>query len=343
LNPRQIKMSKAHRILVIGVGSIGERHLRCFQNSGRCEVAFCETMDERRADVAARYGVTGYDSLDQALAEASFEAAVIAAPAPFHIPIAHRLTELGVHLLLEKPVSTSLEGIDELVELIERKATRVSVGYMMRGLPALVEMKAVLDSGRFGKPVELLIAGGQNFPFYRPAYREIYYANRAMGGGAIQDCIPHHLNAGEWLVGPITRLVADAEHCVLEGVEVEDTVHVMTRHGAVLGSLTMNQHQAPNELQFTVLCERGAVRFEMSKQRWYSAQEPGGDWTMEAEHTVDRDGFYINQANAFLDQLEGKRDPLCSLEAGIQSLRVTLAIFTSVEQQRWVAMDGTGS
>jgi predicted dehydrogenase len=332
-------MEKQHSILVVGVGSIGERHLRCFQNSGRCDVAFCETINERREAVAERYGVTGYESLDQALADAPFNAAVIAAPAQYHIPIARRLSDLGLHLLLEKPVSISLAGVDELVDLVERKATHVSVGYMMRGLPALVEMKAALDSGRFGKPVEIIVTGGQNFPFHRPAYREIYYADRAMGGGAIQDCIPHHLNAAEWLVGPITRLVADAEHCVLEGVEVEDTVHVMMRHGAVLGSLTMNQHQPPNELQFTVLCERGAVRFEMTGQRWYSAQEPGAEWNLEAEHPVERDGFYLHQATAFLDQLEGIREPLCPLSAGIQSLRVTLAVLVSVEQQQWVNLD----
>ena len=68
-------------------------------------------------------------------------------------------------------------------------------------------MKAALDSGRFGRPVQLVAVCGQHFPTYRPAYREIYYRDRATGGGAIQDAITHVLNLGEWLIGPVDRLL----------------------------------------------------------------------------------------------------------------------------------------
>ncbi len=328
-------MSGTHNILVIGAGSIGERHLRCFQSTGRCQLALCETMPERREAIAEKYGVPSYASLNEALASGKHDAAVIAAPAPFHVSIARQLTGHGVHLLLEKPVSISMDGVEELADEVANAGTQVNVGYMMRGLPALSQMREAVRSGRFGQPVQLVVTAGQNFPFYRPAYREIYYADPAMGGGAIQDCITHHLNAAEWLVGPITRLVADSEHCVLEGVTVEDTVHVITRHKNVLGSFSVNQHQAPNEFFMTVLCERGAARFQMIGQRWYSAQQAGGEWQLEAEHPAERDDYYIMQANAFLDQIEGKRRPVCSLAAGIQTLKVNIAILESVMTRTW--------
>ncbi len=329
-------MTAHPRILIIGVGSIGERHLRCFQSTNRCDLAFCETLAERRESVAGRYGVAGYAGVEEAMNAESFTAAVIAAPASYHVDLARQLVAAGLHLLIEKPVSTTLAGVEELTSLVEAKQAHVTVGYMMRGLPSLKEMKAAIDSGRYGRAVELVVAAGQNFPFYRPAYREIYYAKRELGGGAIQDGITHHLNASEWLIGPITRLVADAEHCVLEGVEVEDTVHVLTRHGSVLGSFSFNQYQPPNEFRITVNCERGSFRWEMQGQRWYSASEPGGDWKLEAEHQVDRDGFYISQANQFLDQLEGNAAPLCSLADGVQTLKVNLAALESVETGKWV-------
>jgi|GEM_PF-6549297 len=55
------------KILIVGVGSIGERHLRCFKNTGRCEVAFCETNPSLRAEVADRYGCPGFEDLEEAL------------------------------------------------------------------------------------------------------------------------------------------------------------------------------------------------------------------------------------------------------------------------------------
>ena len=86
-------MSDLLQILVLGVGSIGERHLRCFQTTKRCDVAFVEPMEERRRDVSDRYSVTGYPSWKEAVDAAEFDAAVIAAPAPYHIPTATELAQ----------------------------------------------------------------------------------------------------------------------------------------------------------------------------------------------------------------------------------------------------------
>ena len=332
-------MSKRPNILVIGAGSIGERHLRCFISTDCCDVALCETLPERRDKVAREYGVAGYASIEESLNAESFDAAVIAVPAPFHVPLSMQLTGNNLHLLIEKPLGTTLEGVVELQQLIEEKKTQVSVGYNMRALPALAEMKDAVDSGRFGRPVEIIVTCGQHFPFYRPAYRDTYYADPAMGGGAIQDCITHQLNAGEWLVGPITQLVADAGHCVLEGVEVEDTVHVITRHGTVMGSFSVNQHQPPNELLITVACEQGAARFDITGQRWFSATKPSGDWQLEAEHELDRDGSYIRQANRLLDQMVVEVGPTCSLAEGIQTLKVNLGVLRSVATRQWVDIE----
>jgi len=328
-------MSEHPRILVLGVGSIGERHLRCFQATERCEAAFAEPMEERRRDVAERYSATGYASWNEALEAAQYHAAVIAAPAPYHIPTATELAQKGLHLLIEKPVSLNLEGIDELIALIEEKRLQAAVGFNCRRIPALAQMREAIVGGRFGKPVQINVVAGQHFPFYRPAYREIYYTRHDMGGGCIQDCLPHHLNAVEWIVGPTTKIVADAQHCLLEGVEVEDSVNLLLRHGDVMGSITVNQHQPPNEFLITVLCERGAARFELGKQSWFSAEELGGEWKVEGTSTCERDDYYIAQANDFLDQIEKGTPPLCSLADGVQTLKTVLAIQKSLRSGRW--------
>ena len=121
---------------------------------------------------------------------------------------------------------------------------------------------------------------GQHFPFYRPAYRDIYYKDRATGGGAVQDALTHVMNAGQWLVGPIDRLVADVDHQVLAGVSVEDTAHVLSRHDGVMGCYSLNQHQAPNETTINVICTAGTARFESHNSRWR--------WMTSARRRVDR-------------------------------------------------------
>ena len=337
-------MRDPHHVLIVGVGSIGERHLRCFKATSRAGVSFVEINDVLRTTISNRYGVRGFADLETAIADHAdaihqparrVTAAVIATPANRHLEIATRLAEAGIHLLIEKPLSTSTDGVDLLTEVVSQRGLVVGVAYVLRCDPAIAAMREAVLSGRFGKPVEIVAVCGQHFPTYRPAYRETYYVDRATGGGAIQDALTHILNAGEWLVGPIERLVADAAHRVLEGVTVEDTVHVLTRHGDVLGSYSLNQHQAPHEVTMTVICERGTVRWETHAQRWRWMMHPDELWHDEPHEPQPRDAMFVTQANRFLDAVEGRTSLPCSLDDGLQTLRVNLAALASVDHGCW--------
>lgn len=328
-------MKKIKSITIVGVGSIGERHLRCFAATSRAEVSFCESNPALRQTIAERYGnPRAFDAFELALAEQP-DAVVICTPAHLHVPMALAAARAGVHLLIEKPLGISLEGVTELQETIARKGLIAGVAYVYRTHPALIAMRDALRSGQFGNPVQITANCGQNFPHYRPAYRDTYYRDRATGGGAVQDALTHIINAGEWLVGPVDRLVADLDHQVLADVTVEDTVHLMTRHGKVMGNFSLNQHQAPNETTITVSCERGTLRFEAHLSRWRWMDTPGAEWHNEPTAELERDELFKRQADAFLDALFLNQPPACSMAEAIQTLRVNLAILASAENHRW--------
>ena len=193
-------------------------------------------------------------------------------------------------------------------------------------------MRDAIRSEQFGPPLQLVAVRGANVPHRRPNYRQIYSAHRAQGGGAIQDILPHMTNAGEWLVGSITRLTADAAHLALQGVEVEDTVHLLARHGDVLASYSLNQHQMPGEFAISVNCQNGTARVEFHNNRWLYMLEADGRWCEEQSAVRDQDDWFLRQSHVFLDGLAGKADPLCTLEEAVQTLRVTLAALASVER-----------
>lgn len=328
-------MSRTWRVLVVGAGSIGERHVRCFAATGRATVSLCELQPQLRAAVAERYRLQeAYEDYEAALA-AQPEVVVICTPANRHIALARAAVERGCHVLIEKPLSTTSEGVDQLIAAARDRSVTAGVAYVYRCHPALAAMRRALLDGRFGRPLQVTAVCGQNFPFYRPAYREIYYRDRAQGGGAVQDALTHVVNAAEWLVGPIDRLTADVVHLALEGVEVEDTAHVLARHAGVLACYSLNQHQCPNEISITVACQRGAARFEYHRNRWRWCNEPGEQWHDEASQPLERDTLFTAQAAAFLDAVEHGAPPLCSLEEARQTLLANLAILKSAEERHW--------
>ena len=325
-----------HRILVIGTGSIGERHVRCFLNTGRAEVGICEANKELLESIASRYNISEtFSDLETAFKE-KWDAAVIATPANTHIPIALKVAESNTNLFIEKPLSTNLKNIKQLVDIISNKQLLAAVGYTYRAHPCITDMKKAIESGRFGRILQVMANAGQYFPFYRPAYKNTYFADRTKGGGVIQDGLTHIINLCEWFVGPVDRVVADADNKALKDVKVEDTVHVICRHGDIMGCYNFNLHQAPNEITITIVYEKATLRFELHQSRWMWMTEPGGKW--QGNHTikVDRDEWFTAQENAFLDVLEGKAKPLCTIQEAYQTLKAILAILDSTDKpSKW--------
>lgn len=333
------------RLLVIGAGSIGERHLRVFQGLNRCsDIAFCEPHPPRRAEIASRYNIPDasvFADLDTALTCATFDAAVIATPAPSHVSIGCRLAALGVHHLVEKPLSLTLDGVDEYVRAVEKAGVVVAVGYVHRAHPAVAAVRREIASGKFGKLLDLTFAAGQPFATLRPAYRDVYFAKPELGGGAINDTITHFYNVGDWLAGPIARIVTDADHKALAGVSVEDTVHTLARHkGGTMATYTVNLYQHPNECFVTAVCEGATLRADYARRRW-SWVGPDGAWTHEAVSVPDGDEMYRIQNAGFLDAVEGRGSVLCSLEDAVRTLRVNLASQCSVAESRWQEVSGS--
>jgi predicted dehydrogenase len=324
--------------LIVGVGSIGERHVRCFQATQRADVSVCDTNDALLRTIAERYGIqTAFRDFDEALTS-PFDAVVIATPAHLHVPMAIQAAQAGCHLLVEKPLGVDFAGVDELLAVLKNTQKQAMLAYVLRSHPALSAMRNAIQAGRFGEPLHLYATCGQNFPTYRPAYRDIYYRDRATGGGAVQDALTHIINAAEWLIGPVDRLVADAAHQSLRGVAVEDTVNVLARHGRVLASFAYNQHQAPNELTITVVCARGTARFEYHLARWSWMTTPDTPWDHESLDGLERDTIFMRQAATFLEVLDGTQSPPCTVADAIGTLRANLAIINASEDKsHWVS------
>jgi predicted dehydrogenase len=318
-------------LLVIGCGSIGERHLRCFQRTGRCVVAACDTNSTLLTSMKDRYAVATFSSLDGALAGGNFAAAVICTPAPLHLPMALQALSAGLHLFIEKPLAIDATLVPQVRAAISAAQRFVAVAYVYHAMPWVADARAFLRTRALGTPLHACVTAGQHFPSFRPAYRDIYYARRDQGGGAVQDALTHLVNTLEWLIGPCTRVFCDVAHQILEGVTVEDTVNVTARHGDALASYAMTQFQAPNEATFLIHCERGSVKIESHRQRWGVLRHGEAAWSWQQTSPLERDEIFTAQAHAFLDGIEGKPTPLCTFEEAVQTLKFNQAALRSAE------------
>jgi predicted dehydrogenase len=320
-----------HSVLVIGCGSIGERHLRCFLRTGRASVTASDTAPAVLARIKETYAVaTSRDWLDE-MQSGRHSIAVICTPASLHVEMATRALNAGLHALIEKPLSQSLVGIDALLKARDHSERQVALAYVYHTFPVLREAREFLVGEPLGPILQAVVTSGQPFHRLRPGYAGTYYRDRKTGGGAIQDALTHVANWMESVLGPAESVLCDCAHLALPDVDVEDTVHVSARHGRALCHYSLNQFQAPNESFIQLNAARGSVRIDLHRQRWGTYVTDSADWDWRPAIAVERDGHFIAQANAFLDQVEGRSAPLCSLEAGIQTLRFNLAALASAD------------
>jgi len=336
-----------HSILIIGCGSIGERHLRCFQNTGRARLTACEANPTLLQKISDTYQVAGFADWERSLAGGEFDACVICTPAHLHVAMAIRALARRLHVLLEKPLSQSMERTGELMRARDAAGRQVAVAYVLQVYPLLQQAREFLRGGELGPVRHVTATSGHYFPGGRPAhtvpYSQTYYRDRKTGGGAIQDALTHTANWVESVIGPTDSVMCDCAHQVLPDVTVEDTVNLSARHGDILVNYTLNQFQALNESTIQFNTARGSVKVELHNRRWGVIRLGEANWDWREVPPAERDTAVVAQANAFLDQIEGQPSRLCSLDAALQTLRFNLAALSSADRGSRVRCDSINS
>ncbi|MSU73339.1 MAG: Gfo/Idh/MocA family oxidoreductase [Opitutus sp.] len=329
-------MAALKRILVVGAGWIGRRHLEALRLTGGVEVAVCESSEARRRS-AADSGVSAvFPSPEDAL-HRRWDGAIVATPAHTHVAIGRALTDLGIPVLVEKPLAVTAAGVADWQAAVDTRGVPVMVGYVYRCHPVLEAIRGQLGAGAIGKPLQLVVQRGAHLPARRADYASSYNARVEEGGGVVHDILSHLFNAAEWLVGPVTAVAADAAHCCLPGVEVDDTVHVIARHGDVMASYAINQHQRAAEFSLLLNGTLGSLRALFHENRWEIAREADGGWTQHLLPPLDVTAWFARQAATFLEVIDQRRDPPCSLTDGTATLHAVLATLQSIQRRSgWV-------
>ena len=194
---------------VIGLGSIGKRHLnvakRIQDRVGITAIRGVDTNPGRREEVASSIdGVEVFADLTQAVEGA--EIVVVCTPTASHIDLCNAICEhADPHIFIEKPLSHTLEGCDELIFNRARAGKQVAVGYFLRYHPMINKLKAIVDNGELGRVLMVRAESGYFLPKWHPweDYRDFYMSWKTGGGGVLLDT-SHEINYMQYIFGEIS-------------------------------------------------------------------------------------------------------------------------------------------
>lgn len=179
----------------------GYGHLPTVQESPDFDlVAVCERDDVRRAEACEKYGVAGYGDLDEMLAKVELDSATLCTTLPTHHELGLKVAAAGLHCFAEKPLASTADQCDELVEAFDRAGRLLVVNFENRLTPLFVGLKADLDAERLGTLLSLRFLGNWDNHWHRPDKRPRRAAFLNEGFGCI-DCGIHMLDMARWLSG----------------------------------------------------------------------------------------------------------------------------------------------
>jgi predicted dehydrogenase len=313
------------RALIASLGSIGRRHLdnlRALRPEAEIGVL------RERGPACSLPGVAQvFQSLGDALRFAP-DVALVCGPASRHVDVARSFAERGAHLLIEKPISHRMEGVEELIGICRERSLVLMVGYVLRFSPAAQRMRAELAAGRIGRLLALRAEVGQHLEDWRPAteYRESVSARSELGGGALLE-LSHELDLARWMAGEVERV--SAESAALGGLEidVEDCAEVLLAFRApALGSIHVDMLQRPALRRCSLIGESGRLELDLLAERLvHHAAGEGSGRELYAAPAHSRNELYRAELAHFLSCAETGTPPCVSGEDGRAALALVLA------------------
>jgi predicted dehydrogenase len=314
------------RFLVVGCGSIGRRHIRNLRELGYTDILAYRSKRSRSDPEENKLDTLSFFELDGALAQRP-DAVLITNPTALHIPVALNVARTGCHLFIEKPVSHSMEGVNDLLQLVAAKQLVAMVGYNMRFQPGLTLVYKLLKSGVIGRPVSVRAQVGSYLPDWRPDtdYRQSYSANEDMGGGVILD-LSHELDYLMWLFGPVHRVTCVAGTLGDLDISVEDTAEIVLEHSNdVLSSLHVDYLDRSPVRGCRIVGTLGTLVWDYFSDKVSHFSSSTDKWQDHELEPIERNDMYLAELRHFIACVEGRTKPLPSLEEGVRVLRVALA------------------
>lgn len=294
-----------YKILFTGLGSIGKRHLRLLQESDiSAEIHAYRssgTDEDRFPDVVQ------HTNLDDALA-VNPDIAFITNPTSFHIDTATACAKAGCHLFIEKPLSHSLHGVDELIAVAEKNELITYVACSLRFHPVLEHISSLLDERSIGNVYSYRAYSGSYLPDWRPNqdYRNSYSADPELGGGVVLDLI-HEIDYAYWLFGNIMNIrswvgqVSDLE------IDSEDLAEiVLETESGTIGQIHLDYYRSTPRRTLEISGSRGTIRGDLVEGTVHISTSKRSDTN---RIDFNRDDMYERQLDSFFSHV--KSDEPC--------------------------------
>ena len=326
------------KFLIAGLGSVGRRHLRNLLTLGERDILLYRTYRSTLPD--DELAVFPVEKDLQAALALQPDVVIAANPTALHLDVTIPAAEVGCHLLLEKPVSHSMECIDELQAAVRRNSVNVVVGFQFRFHPGLQQVKRWLAKKVIGEPLSVRAVYAEYLPRMHPweDYRQGYAGRADLGGGVVLT-LCHPLDYLRWLLGEVNAVWAFTESRHYPELQVEESAEIGLRFdNGVVGSVHLDYNKRPTTHNLEIVGTEGTIFWDNADGAAHVFRGTTNEWeTIPALEGFERNDLFLDEMRNFLAMMRGEEEAVCTLDDGIQALKLCLAALESAETRKLIS------
>jgi len=310
-------------ILLVGLGSIGTRHLANLLKLGYKNISIVTRSGKAKKGMEVH---KFYISITDACAANNFDAAIIATPTSNHISDLLETLENDIkNIYLEKPISNSLKGIKKIQEKATLSSAHVIIGYDLHFDPGLLLMKEYIDTRKIGKVVSFVSEVGQYLPDWRPEidYRNSMSAHKSMGGGVMLDLV-HEFDYINWLLGPIKSISGKNNKISNLEINTEDvSVNIIETAAGVLGTLHLDYLQCELSRKCKVIGDEGVIIWDYGRSNVRFMSHHERVWHTHDYSDYERNDRFLDVISSFMESNKEHSDyRLVHFDEAVQSIKL---------------------
>ncbi|MFD4635811.1 Gfo/Idh/MocA family protein [Lentzea sp. NPDC058436] len=231
------------RIGLLGAGAVGAHHVRAAAGADAYSIAAICDVRREAAEALAAPGVEVYEDYRTMISEGNLDAVIITTPHALHAQQVVEAAEAGLHVLVEKPMATTVEDCSRMIEVCRSAGVLLAVAHVIHFDPVAREARALIASGEFGSP--LLIAHRRS-AHYEPNSRPAWFFDPVLaGGGIVLNVGTHGLDRIQWFGGGTVRRVSSVVRG-RDGIDVEtDSLALIELANGVTASVVLTSRGTP--------------------------------------------------------------------------------------------------
>ncbi len=332
-------------LLIIGLGSMGKRRVRCLKALGITTVAGYDQREDRRLESQGKYGIQTFSDINRAMREFQPTALIISVPPDAHHVYMKMAAEKGLHFFVEASVADT--DIDLIKDLVKTKKIIAAPSATLLFHPAIKKIFEIIRSKELGVISNVIFHSGQYLPDWH-TYEKVseYYVSNPLTGGA-REIVPFELS---WLTGlfgfPHKVCGFNRKTIEIKGAEkIDDTYNFLFDYKDFLATITVDVVSRFATRRLLINGDQKQLIWDWNDKQIHIYHPENNQWQdipYEMLHAAAGynanigENMYINELKSFIDAIEGKKPFVNTLENDHRVLKLLYAIEESDKKTSYV-------